>query len=105
MCLRCVPNRHTTIPAKGRRWSVADLETHLAAHAQGLKHHFDDSAQQLESSTLGMWVFLLTEVMFFGGMFGGYTVYRNLYPDAFAGTSQFMNLAIGSINTGVLICS
>jgi cytochrome c oxidase subunit 3 len=84
---------------------MADLETHPAAHAQGLKHHFDDSAQQLESSTLGMWVFLLTEVMFFGGMFGGYTVYRNMYPEAFASTSQFMNLAIGSINTGVLICS
>ena len=52
-----------------------------------------------------MWVFLLTEIMFFGGMFGGYTVYRNMYPAAFASTSQFMNLAIGSINTGVLICS
>src|SRR5262249_9880760 len=75
------------------------------ASAAGLKHHFDDSAQQLESSTLGMWVFLLTEIMFFGGMFGGYTVYRNLYPEAFASTSRFMNLAIGSINTGVLICS
>ncbi len=84
---------------------MADLETHPVAHAQGLKHHFDDSAQQLESSTLGMWVFLLTEVMFFGGMFGGYTVYRNMYPGAFASTSQYMNLAIGSINTGVLICS
>jgi cytochrome c oxidase subunit 3 len=84
---------------------LADLETHPVSHAQGLKHHFDDSAQQLESSTLGMWVFLLTEIMFFGGMFGGYTVYRNMYPGAFASTSQFMNLAIGSINTGVLICS
>ena len=84
---------------------MADLDTSLVGHAQGLKHHFDDSAQQLESSTLGMWVFLLTEIMFFGGMFGSYTVYRNMYPGAFASTSQFMNLAIGSINTGVLICS
>jgi cytochrome c oxidase subunit III len=84
---------------------LADLGAPLVGHAQGLKHHFDDSAQQLESSTLGMWVFLLTEIMFFGGMFGGYTVYRSMYPGAFASTSQFMNLAIGSINTGVLICS
>ena len=84
---------------------MADLGAPLVVHAPGLKHHFDDSAQQLESSTLGMWVFLLTEIMFFGGMFGGYTVYRNMYPGAFASTSQFMNLAIGSINTGVLICS
>ena len=52
-----------------------------------------------------MWVFLITEVMFFGGMFGGYTVYRNLYPDAFASTSHFMNVTIGAINTGVLIFS
>src|SRR5205085_4277053 len=68
-------------------------------------HHFDDSAQQLQSATLGMWVFLITEVMFFGGMFGGYTVYRSMYPDAFASTSHFMNVTIGAINTGVLIFS
>jgi cytochrome c oxidase subunit III len=74
-------------------------------HPPELKHHFDDTAQQLESSTLGMWVFLLTEIMFFGGMFGGYTVYRNLYPDAFASTSHFMNVTLGALNTGVLICS
>src|ERR1700677_3460286 len=77
----------------------------LETHSPELRHHFDDSEQQLESSTLGMWVFLLTELMFFGGMFGGYTVYRNMYPEAFASTSRFMNLTIGAINTGVLICS
>jgi cytochrome c oxidase subunit 3 len=84
---------------------LADSHATVAVHTEGLKHHFDDSAQQLESSTLGMWVFLITEIMFFGGMFGGYTVYRNLYPDAFASTSHFMNVTIGAINTGVLICS
>jgi len=84
---------------------LADSDTTLARHEPGLRHHFDDSAQQLDSSTLGMWVFLVTEVMFFGGMFGAYTVYRNMYPDAFASTSHFMNVTIGAINTGVLICS
>jgi len=84
---------------------LADTQTAPPAHSTGLRHHFDDSAQQFESSTLGMWVFLLTEMMFFGGMFGGYTVYRNLYPDAFASTSRYMNLTIGAINTAVLICS
>ena len=83
----------------------ATLHSTSVAHPVGLKHHFDDPAQQMESSTLGMWVFLVTEIMFFGGMFGGYTVYRNLYPDAFASTSHFMNVTIGAINTGVLICS
>ena len=84
---------------------MADSEAILATQEPGLQHHFDDSAQQLESSTLGMWVFLVTEVMFFGGMFGAYTVYRNMYPEAFASTSHFMNVTIGAINTGVLIFS
>ena len=84
---------------------MADREAILAPQEPELRHHFDDSAQQLESSTLGMWVFLLTEVMFFGGMFGAYTVYRNMYPEAFASTSHFMNVTIGAINTGVLIFS
>jgi cytochrome c oxidase subunit 3 len=84
---------------------MAHSDATLTAHSPGLRHHFDDSEQQFQSSILGMWVFLLTEVMFFGGMFGGYTVYRNLYPDAFASSSKFMNLGIGAFNTGVLICS
>lgn len=84
---------------------MADSEVTALEHAPGLKHHFDDTEQQLESSTLGMWVFLLTEIMFFGGMFGGYTVYRNLYPDAFASSSRYMNIPIGAFNTAVLICS
>jgi cytochrome c oxidase subunit 3 len=84
---------------------LAEQATTLAAHGSELRHHFDDPAQQLESSTLGMWVFLITEVMFFGGMFGAYTIYRNMYPDAFASTSHFMNVTIGAVNTAVLICS
>lgn len=74
-------------------------------HPPGLKHHFDDVAQQLESSTLGMWIFLATEIMFFGGMFISYTIYRSAYPEAFASTSHYMNVPIGAINTAVLICS
>jgi cytochrome c oxidase subunit 3 len=84
---------------------LADSQSILAAHAPELQHHFDDTAQQFESSTLGMWIFLVTEIMFFGGMFGAYTVYRNLYPEAFASTSRFMNVTVGAINTGVLIFS
>ncbi|MCU1338274.1 MAG: ctaE [Bryobacterales bacterium] len=77
----------------------------IATHNERLRHHFDTAEQQEESSTLGMWVFLLTEIMFFGGMFGAYTVYRNMYPDAFASTSRFMNITLGAINTVVLITS
>jgi len=74
-------------------------------HGGAVRHHFDTAEQQFDSSTLGMWVFLVTEIMFFGGMFGSYTVYRNMYPDAFASTSHFMNVTMGGVNTAVLICS
>ncbi|MBI1898550.1 MAG: cytochrome c oxidase subunit 3 family protein [Acidobacteria bacterium] len=62
-------------------------------------------AQQFEASHLGMWVFLITEIMFFGGLFGGYTIYRSLYHEAFADTSQYMNIVLGAFNTSVLIAS
>ena len=56
----------------------------MAANAtQDLAHHFEDMGQQHEAATLGMWVFLATELMVFGGLFAGYTVYRVAYPDAF----------------------
>jgi cytochrome c oxidase subunit 3 len=74
-------------------------------HPPELKHHFDDPDQQKESCTLGMWAFLATEILFFGGMFCAYTIYRNLYHDAFESSSRFMNVTIGGINTAVLICS
>jgi cytochrome c oxidase subunit 3 len=68
-------------------------------------HHFDDLDQQHAASWIGMWVFLATEVMFFGGMFAGYTVYRYWYPQAFAGASNHLDVLLGGINTAVLICS
>jgi heme/copper-type cytochrome/quinol oxidase subunit 3 len=70
-----------------------------------LLHHFDDMDQQFEASTLGMWAFLITEIMFFGGLFLGYTVYRSLYPHAFAEASKLLDDRLGAINTAVLICS
>jgi cytochrome c oxidase subunit III len=70
-----------------------------------LKHHFATPAQQMDADTLGMWTFLITEVLFFGGMFAAYAVYRNLYFPAFASTSKFMNVPLGATNTAVLICS
>ena len=59
----------------------------------------------MDAATLGMWTFLITEVLFFGGMFASYAVYRNIYPAAFASTSQYMNVVLGGTNTAVLICS
>ncbi len=74
-------------------------------HHRALAHHFDTPEQQYESARLGMWAFLATEVMFFGGLFMGYTVYRTAYPEVFAEASHHLPLWIGAINTGVLLCS
>lgn len=72
-----------------------------ASHA----HHFDSIEQQRDAMTLGMWLFLATEVMFFGGLFLGYTVYRWRYPAAFAEGSHHLLMTLGAINTGVLLVS
>ncbi len=68
-------------------------------------HHFNDAEQQFHSATLGMWVFLATEVMFFGGMFAAYTAYRYQYPEAFLAGSKDLHLVAGSFNTVVLLLS
>src|SRR5438045_16397 len=74
-------------------------------HPQALAHHFDDLGQQHEAATLGMWVFLVTEVLFFGGLFLTYSVYRAWYPGAFAAASHELDVVLGTINTVVLITS
>jgi cytochrome c oxidase subunit 3 len=74
-------------------------------HPAALAHQFDDLAQQREAATLGMWVFLVTEVLFFGGLFLVYSVYRTIYPAAFAAASHELDVMLGSINTVVLITS
>jgi cytochrome c oxidase subunit 3 len=74
-------------------------------HHPALAHQFDSLAQQSEATTLGMWVFLVTEVLFFGGLFATYAVYRSWYPDAFAAASHELDVTLGAINTVVLITS
>ena len=69
------------------------------------QHHFDTMAQQKEAATLGMWVFLVTEIMFFGGMFAAYMIYRMWYFPGFAAASEELDITLGGINTVVLIAS
>src|SRR5262245_5752607 len=69
------------------------------------QHHFDGVQQQDEPSWLAMWVFLATEVMFFGGMFAAHFVYRHWYLLAFASASNRLDIWLGATNTAVLICS
>jgi cytochrome c oxidase subunit 3 len=74
-------------------------------HHPALAHHFDDLEQQKEASTLGMWIFLGTEVLFFGGLFLAYAIYRSWYPEAFAASSHTLDLTLGAVNTVALITS
>jgi cytochrome c oxidase subunit 3 len=76
-----------------------------APHHPALQHHFTSLEQQREASSLGMWVFIAQEVLFFGGLFGAYAVYRSLYPEAFSAGSHHLSWQVGFFNTLVLIGS
>lgn len=68
-------------------------------------HQFADAEQQHASAELGMWLFLVTEIMFFGGLFLAYFIYRESYPIAFTMGSHYLNVRLGTINTGILLTS
>ncbi|HTR23846.1 MAG TPA: cytochrome c oxidase subunit 3 family protein [Terriglobales bacterium] len=74
-------------------------------HDPALLHHFATKEQQKNSASLGMWLFLAQEIMFFGGMFCAYLVYRYKYFGDFGSASGRLNIWYGAINTGVLLCS
>jgi cytochrome c oxidase subunit 3 len=75
------------------------------AHTPALKHHFEDLGQQHACERLGIWMFLATEILFFGGLFGAYTVYRLWYPGEFELASSHLNRTIATVNTVFLITS
>ena len=79
--------------------------SHAHGHDSHLAHQFEDVEQQKSSATLGMWAFLGTEVMFFGGLFAAYCVYRFTAPDAFALAARHLSVPWGSFNTFVLLTS
>ena len=70
-----------------------------------LAHHFDNARQQFEAARLGMWMFLATEVLLFGGLFCAYAVFRSNHAELFAYGSRFLDTTWGTINTVVLILS
>src|SRR3982750_3263168 len=74
-------------------------------HEPGLQHQFEDMGQQQESASIGMWMFLVQEIMFFGGLFTVYLVFRSRYPMAFAAGSNPLDALWGGLNTLVLIVS
>jgi cytochrome c oxidase subunit III len=80
-------------------------DAHAHHHHPGLQHHFDNMEQQKEAVSIGMWMFLVQEIMFFGGLFMVYLLYRSKYPMAFAVGSNHLDLTLGLVNTVVLILS
>lgn len=70
-----------------------------------LHHHFDTPGQQFESDKLGMWLFLVTEILLFGGLFCAYAVYRANHPEVFIYAHKYLDKTLGGINTVILICS
>ena len=78
---------------------------HGHAHHPDLQHHFDTLDQQHEAATLGMWLFLATEVMFFGGLLMAYLLYRVWYPEGWSEGSRELDIVLGGVNTAVLIAS
>lgn len=70
-----------------------------------LAHHFESLQQQYDSAKLGMWIFLVTEVLFFGGLFCAYGVYRANHPAVFADGQHFLDTRLGALNTAILIFS
>ncbi len=76
-----------------------------AEHPAHLAHHFDTPGQQFQAGKLGMWIFLLTEILFFGGLFCAYAVFRANHPGIFSFGEKFLDTTLGAINTGILITS
>ena len=95
-------SRSAPVPAAPHGATAAVAEH---PHHPRLQHHFYSMEQQLEASILAMWVFLVTEIMFFGGLFMAYLVYRTLYPQSWLDGSATLNVPLGALNTFVLICS
>jgi cytochrome c oxidase subunit III len=89
---------------------LADSSTVMGLHREEEHHpehlhHFADAGQQRNAASLGMWVFLATEIMFFGGMFCAYLIYRHWYFGDFGAASKSIDATLGATNTAVLICS
>ncbi len=76
---------------------------HGHEHDPHLAHHFDSHKQQFEASKLGMWLFLMTEILLFGGLFCAYAVYRANHPEIFIYAHTFLDTNMGAINTVILV--
>lgn len=75
------------------------------AETRHVAHHFDSAEQQIEASKFGLWLFLVTEILLFGGLFVAYIMFRTLYPEMFHEAREHLNKVLGAVNSVILICS
>ena len=85
--------------------SHAGGEGHPHGHDPHLAHHFETPQQQFDAGKLGMWLFLVTEVLFFSGLFTAYAVYRSNHPEVFLDAHKYLDKVLGGFNTIVLLFS
>lgn len=85
--------------------AAIQTSVHEDIQSPALRHHFATEEQQRDASSFGMWIFLATEVMFFGGLFCAYLIYRHWYFGDFGAASKSIDALLGGTNTAVLICS
>ncbi len=90
-------------PRTDESTSLSAIHEHVSLPQH--RHHFETEEQQREAGSFGMWLFLLTEIMFFGGLFFAYLLYRNWYYDAFFTASNQLSVPLGAVNTAILITS
>ncbi len=85
--------------------ALVESEGEHHEHPAYVAHHFDSAEQQFDAGKLGVWVFLLTEILFFSGLFCAYAVYRGNHPEVFVYAHHFLDKNLGALNTAVLIFS
>ncbi|MEM8485420.1 MAG: cytochrome c oxidase subunit 3 family protein [Bacteroidota bacterium] len=96
----------TTVATEGAADAHADADHHNGHdHPHYLQHHFVSAEQQFDAAKMGMWLFLITEILLFSGMFVAYTVYRVWHPEVFAHSAELLDWKMGGLNTLVLLAS
>lgn len=84
---------------------MSEISTATDQNLKHVQHHFVDSEQQFETAKLGMWLFIVTEILMFGGLFAAYIAYRAWYPELYLMASEQLDTMLGGLNTIVLIAS
>ena len=84
---------------------MSELAAEHVAHHPHLAHHFETADQQHDAAKLGMWIFLVTEILLFSGLFVAYAAFRAMHPEVFVNASKLLDLSLGTLNTAILIGS